>query len=162
MRSTAIAGEQGRDKLGISHPSLPRKGGRGQEVQGAGRGSQLHESLQQPAADGQDTRRKRRFPWIRCREEVGTSPWAQVVLSAAGWGAGHTYKCQSQLEKVADLCLAPWVLMCCTGGGGFPCAVGQLLQQTSSTGLGLVPSSEAVWLPMVEGIHRGWSAFCQR
>lgn len=59
-------------------------GGRGQEVQGAGRGNQLHESPRRPAADGQDTRRKRRFPWIRCRGQAGTSPWAQVVPGTAG------------------------------------------------------------------------------
>lgn len=38
MRSTAIAGEQGRDKPGISHPSLPRKGGSGWERPGGARG----------------------------------------------------------------------------------------------------------------------------
>lgn len=58
-------------------------GGRGQERQWAGRGNQLHESRWRPAPDGQDTRRKRRFPWIRCRGQAGTSPWAQVVLSTA-------------------------------------------------------------------------------
>lgn len=59
-------------------------GGRGQEVQGAGRGNQLHESPEQPATDGQDTHRKHHFPWIRCRGEAGTSPQAQVVPGSAG------------------------------------------------------------------------------
>lgn len=49
-------------------------GRRGQEVQVAGRGNQLHESPQRPAADGQDTRRKHGFPWIRHRGQGGTSP----------------------------------------------------------------------------------------
>lgn len=49
-------------------------GRRGQEVQVAGRGNQLHESPQRPAADGQDTRRKHGFPWIRRRGQGGTSP----------------------------------------------------------------------------------------
>lgn len=48
--SPAIPGEQGLDKLGISHPSLPRKGGSGRErpggAEGAGRGNQQYESLQ--------------------------------------------------------------------------------------------------------------------
>lgn len=69
--STAIPGEQGCDKLGISHPSLPRKGGSGRErpggAEGARRGNQQHESLP--------------FPLDKVRGSTGTNPWAQVVLS---------------------------------------------------------------------------------
>lgn len=36
--SSVIAGERGRDNLGISHPSLPRKGGSGRERPGGARG----------------------------------------------------------------------------------------------------------------------------
>lgn len=40
--------------------------------------------MSHPAATGQDSRRKRRFPWIRCRGHTGTSPRAQGEPRAAG------------------------------------------------------------------------------
>lgn len=40
--------------------------------------------MSHPAAAGQDSRRKRRFPWIRCRGHAGTSPRAQGEPRAAG------------------------------------------------------------------------------
>lgn len=62
--------------------------------------------MSHPTADGQDGCRKRRFPWIRCREQAGTSPQAHSVLRTV---------CRVELTReVADS--GPSLLMGCTYG----------------------------------------------
>lgn len=134
QEATAIAGEWGHDKLDISHPSLPRKGGSGRERPGGAKGNQLHESPWRPAADGQDTRRKCRFPWIRCRGQAGTSPRAQVDPKHC-WVQGTCTSSKASWRRWQIFCPTP--LACCAA----------LEEVGSCTGIGLVPSSETAHLP---------------